>query len=513
MTSGSPSRANPRALALACLLPLLGACQGFPPGHSAVHHDGVAASTGIPATSPGAPGESDAARFSSRTGNARRQLVTGAGDAPRPDDLGSRLRRQFEKARALVESDTGTDLSNIELRLVDDERIFGEVRRETRRLVAGQLGEKPLGKRLLRALLEGQRGGYAALYAGERRAVLVSREVLLDYLASLPAGLERGDTALLVLMLHELVHAADDLRYAIHADRALDFRASFAQSALFEGHAQWRTRRLCERHGCLDGLDSLDAFMFGTRSEGRDAEQNLLEYAYVEGERFVAALAGRPDGTSLIARALASPPRDPLQILDPASFPNEAREARNRRLIDAARRVGHPWSDEGEGARVAVTTSPLKGVDLRGDPPRREAAVDGFTRLITAMVAVQFHDPAAATISPVEVTLMQTDSVGTARLFADTLHAHAAGTPAHGTEEDDGGGDRLLRHSATTLPEGDVWRTVIATRGTFVVQANGRGAGAKAMGDYVLGALDVLLGPDTAEPRASGAEAPAVSSS
>ena len=286
------------------------------------------------------------------------------------------------------------------LHLADDAALIGEVALETRRLVHGRLGESPLAGRLLDALVDGQAGTYAALYAGRQRTVMVSREVLGGYLASLPPGRQRRDDALLVLMLHELVHAADDLRYGIHANRTLDFRASFAQSAAFEGHAQWRTRRICRVHGCLGGLASLDAFMFGERPEGgpelRGAvdgtggrasrtlpvDRNLLEYSYVEGERFVEALAAREGGDSLIERLLSAPPHDPLQILDPASFPNEAREARNREMLAAALGVAHPWF----GA-AAASDVPTRRVGASGGASGGAAAAQGARSVTVAAVA------------------------------------------------------------------------------------------------------------------------------
>ena len=439
---------------------------------------------------------------------------------PSPDGsvetLDERVRRLFAEARVLVERESGTDLSSIGLRLTDDDTILAEVDRETRRLVYGRLGDVPLAATLLEALLAGQGGTYAALYSGRERAVMVSRAVLGAYLGSLPPDRSRRDRALLVLMLHELVHAADDVRHRIHDGRALDFRASFAQSAALEGHAQWLTRTICRRHGCLDGLDALDAFMFGPDEDAPIAsarralplERNLLEYSYVEGERFVAALAARPNGPALLERLLSSPPHDPLQILDPESFPDEARERRNLALLAAARRVVHPWlAAAGErpatgGAdemlprvrpRIALETSPLKGVNLRADPARREAAVDGFTRLVTAMVAVQLHDPEASELSPVEVTLLETDGPLTARLFAETLHAHALAPDTRaGTDTAAGGEPRLLRTSAPA-PGGGRWRTAIASHGRFVVQASGRDASPALMGDYVIGLLETLV--------------------
>lgn len=443
--------------------------------------------------------------------------------AARAHALGPTLRPLFLRARDLVEAELGTDLSDIGLHVVDDDSILAEVLVETRRLVSGQLGDGPLAERLLESLVHGQIGTYAALYSGRLRSVMVSRDVLQGYLASLPDTRAAREEALLVLMLHELVHAADDLRHGIHDNRSLDFRASFAQSAAFEGHAQWRTRTICRREGCLGGLDALDAFMFddggaarrGAETARHDAgpgrpgratrrsaplDRNLLEYSYVEGERFVAALAARPDGAALLERLLVDPPHDPLQILDPDSFPDTSREARNRDLLAVARNVEHPWL-VGPDARVSVATSPLKGVDLRDDPERRAAAIDGFTRLVTAMVAVQFHDPGERARPPIEVTLMRTDRSETARLFADTLHAHARLPGAKVLEppdaERDGAGTGGTRSTLlrTELPTrgGDAWRTVVATDGRFVVQASGRTGSSAPIDAYVIGVLDALV--------------------
>jgi len=437
--------------------------------------------------------------------------------SPRPS-VDVSLGVAFRRARDLIERETATDLSSVRLQLVDDAAMLAEVVSETRRMVHGQLGEGPLATRLLSSLVTHQSGTYAALYTGEQESVMVSRRVLASYLDSLSNDPAVRDEALLVLMLHELVHAADDRRHGIHDNRALDFRASFAQSAAFEGHAQWLTRKICRREGCVGGLDALDAFMFDDSGastalapragapaqdeRSSPVDRNLLEYSYVEGERFVAAIAERENGARLIEQLLSDPPHDPLQILDPSSFPDVARERRNRTLLDRALGVPHAWLD-GNEPRVAIATSPLKGVNLRNDPSRRAAAIDGFTRLVTAMVSVQFHDPSTRALAPVEVTLMRTDRPTTARLFAETLHGQARlrgterpaelpGRSSTGVQDPDQHRRSLQR---TVFADGDdsPWRTAIASDGPFVIQASGRLATSGAMDDYVLAVLAALL--------------------
>ena len=391
----------------------------------------------------------------------------------------------FVRARSLVAEDTGIDLADLELVVADDARIDALVRRETRRLVRAQFDDEAFAERFVERMMRGQRGTFVALYVPATDSVLVNRRLFAEYTASVADAGPVREAAVLALMIHEITHAADDRRHDIDGTRTLDFRASFAESAVYEGHAQWRTRRLCGRADCLEGLAALDAFMFDTPA-GEAApnripqsavalSRNVLEYSYVEGERFVEALARRPDGAAALDRLLSAPPSDPVQILDPGSWPDTARESRNRHLLDAAAGFEHPWHAPGW---ARVETSPLKGVNLRSDPARRVAAVEGFTRLLVAMGALELHDQNDARGRSVEVTMLQGESGDTARLFARTLHANAPGTarkaerPGGDGAGDGAGGDATLRLHAVLPGEGGSagWRTLVAQRGPWVVQ-------------------------------------------
>lgn len=391
----------------------------------------------------------------------------------------------YDQARKLVETEMQVDLAHIRLLLVDNRPIDAEVERETRRLVNEQFGLTAFSDQFLHRVMKNQAGTYAALFASRLKAIMVSRSMLANYEKSLPSDPETREAALLTLLIHELVHAADDQRYNIHENRALNFRASFAQSATFEGHAQWVTRRICASNGCTIGLDALDNFMFSRESQPNQHTQpveaisrNVLEYSYIEGERFITRLAERPDGKQLIDRLLSSPPYDPIQILAPDTFPDLARETRNQRLIDASLNIDHPWVG---GRWIGVETSPLKGVNLRADPSRRQAAVDGFTRLIDGMVAMQLYDRGTPDANPLEVTLMHAESANTARLFARTLHDNSQIAQATVNDEplgiNTGAGNeqsRMQMHIYRTRYAGDTpYQTIVAVSGPYVVQIAG----------------------------------------
>ena len=331
----------------------------------------------------------------------------------------------FNRAKGAVQLETRTDLSHVSFAVVTNEVIEREVAAETGRLTHSQFTDSRFADHFLTTVMAGQSGTYAALYSTDTQQVMVSDSLLSSYINSVGDDAEAIKHALNALLIHELVHAADDTRYGIHRNRDLNFRASFAQSAIYEGHAQYITRRICKKSDCLTGLGSLDKFMFGEKLAPNQLPQpvqavsrNVLEYSYVEGERFISSLAQRKNGKSLIQDALSTPPIDPIQILDPSSFPNTDREQLNQQLLDASESITHPWTTK---PWVRVETSPLKGVNLRSDPERRTSAVDGFTRLIRGMVALQHYDQSDLDASPVEITLMNAETVQTAEMFAQSL--------------------------------------------------------------------------------------------
>lgn len=493
-----------------CVLLLLTSCQATRPPASGDAR--VAAQNTATAIEPESVNPNSINSRIAQQGAAERARITGyplAHDKlePAPKIVMDRpwlesIHPLYIHARSLVEQELDADLRDIRLLLVADTPINAEVNHETRRLVNEQFGASEFADQFLSRVMKTQSGTYAALFTSRLKAVMVSRSMLANYEQSLPANPEIRTAALLTLLIHELVHAADDQRYQIHENRALNFRASFAQSATFEGHAQWVTRRICAYSHCSIGLDALDNFMFSPTEQNNHLTQpveaisrNVLEYSYVEGERFIASLAERPDGARLVDDLLSSPPYDPIQVLSPGNYPDLDREHRNQRLIRASLDIDHPWVRD---QWIGVETSPLKGVNLRADPERRQAAVDGFTRLIESMVAMQLYNRASPEAGPVEVTLLQAESATTASLFARTLHQNTLTADTYTEEEplriDTGAGNSQSGMSMhmyrTSLDNGTSFRTAIGVSGIYVVQIAGVSPSAVPLDDY---AIRVLL--------------------
>ncbi len=335
----------------------------------------------------------------------------------------------YKEARLLVEEHFAISLRNVTLQVVSNEELEKEVRYETAKLVLPQFSNPAFARRFLDQLMSDQQGTYAALYTGRKKSILVNQSLLASFLEPLVSEPGLARQALLALLIHEAIHAADDKMHDIHTRRELNFRASFSQSAAYEGHAQLVTRKLCAKASCLEGLQALDEFMF-TAPESEDAleqsmqaiSRNVLEYSYIEGERFLETLQKRKNGDDLVSSVLKSPPADPVQILDPENYPDNARINRNRVIFNIVSNLKHTWTKR---PWALVETSPIKGLDMRDDPERRQATVEGFTRLIVSMVGGQFFDQSGSSIAPIEMTVMQTDTETTALLFAESFQQRA----------------------------------------------------------------------------------------
>ena len=411
----------------------------------------------------------------------------------------------FISSRLLVSEHTGADLEHVELVFASDREIGNEVLAETQRLVSSQFTNSSFASHFLHAVMSSQEGTYAALFATQRAQVMLSTTLLKNYLDGLPNDVTIKRAAVQALLIHELVHASDDVNYGIHENRELNFRASFAQSATFEGHAQWLTRKICESAACSTGLNALDNFMFSHNNPPNQLTQsvqavsrNVLEYSYIEGEHFMRTLAERPDGDKLIDQLLTNPPQDPIQILDPASYPNVQRENRNQHLLKAADHADHHWREQ---PWALVQTSPLKGVNLRAEPGKRKAAIDGFTRLITSMVAAQLYNQEEPKLTPIEITLMQTDRKNTAAIFAQTLHentitlnAKTDNFKASVSPESHELEISILLTSERT-ENGNEYYSVVSRLGKYVIQVAGFGTNANEFIEYSVDVLANLYKP------------------
>jgi len=143
-----------------------------------------------------------------------------------------------------------------------------------------------------------------------------------------------------------------------------------------------------------------------------------LEFVYKEGERFIDALMKRPNGHRLIETAFASPPRDSIQIIDPASFPNREREVRNLILSNAIESSTKPWSKRRKGT---LKRNVLAAAAFSVNPEARRPIVDFYTTKVLATAKHEYYDRDSDTPIPIAIIALQTDTIHTATNTAELI--------------------------------------------------------------------------------------------
>lgn len=242
------------------------------------------------------------------------------------------LARIADEAKPLVREALGVELASVEVRLATRDEIRAALQGENLALF------EHLGQPRTRALE--QAAGFAesmapalfAKYALESDDVLVQGEAFtrLADLTGIP-GLASEQT-LRAVILHELVHAADDERYDLSAflRRGSDVDAVRACNAVMEGHAQLVARELAPRLGCAEGFATYTRAITAPPravSESGDASAEMvlktasqfITSSYTEGETFMAALR-KAGGEEAVRRAFLEPPCDAVLIARPEWF-------------------------------------------------------------------------------------------------------------------------------------------------------------------------------------------------
>ena len=285
-------------------------------------------------------------------------------------------------------------------------------------------------KSLVDNILTLQTGSVLAIYAPAVKQILLHDSNLTKYLQNLKTGKKEAMQALLI---HELVHAADDKKFQAFKHQSMSYQEVFAKSAVVEGHAQWQTRKICQSLGCGKAFDYLNTYMFDSRSTDDPALQYVqdrsfknLEFVYKEGERFIDELQKRKNAKASLALAFSNPPRDSIQIIDPDSFPDRKRETRNDRLSVVIDNTVKPWNTNSTGT---LKRNILAAAAFSVDPTARQPIVNFYTSKILAATKHEYYEHASDTPIPVAVIALQTDSNSTALktaslIFESTLNTY-----------------------------------------------------------------------------------------
>lgn len=328
----------------------------------------------------------------------------------------------FLEARELVGKTLDTDLSKIQLQVTDSDGIAVHAKSSLMDALKHDLDNQRFAENLVDNILAVQTASVLAIYAPAVKKILLHDTNLDKFLENQNAA---DKHAIQALLIHELVHASDDQKYHAFEQNSLSYQEVFAKSAVIEGHAQWQTRQICKQHGCSAGFAELNRYMFNSGAPDDPALQYVqsrsfknLEFIYKEGERFIDHLQQRSDSKKALALAFNKPPRDSIQIIDPQSFPNRARERRNDALSVAIERSEKPWNKESTGS---LKRNVLAAAAFTIDPAARQPVVNFYTSKILAATKHEYYAHTDDTPIPVAVIALETDSGKTALKTASLI--------------------------------------------------------------------------------------------
>ena len=330
----------------------------------------------------------------------------------------------FLEARNLVSEEFDVDLSNVNAFIADADKIQQQARHSLIGALSHDIQSHEFAESLVENMLEAQTASVLAIYSPLNKAILMHRENLDSYLDAKQGNVTRK-ASVQALLIHELIHAVDDIRFEAFDHYGVSYQEVFAKSTIVEGHAQWHTRRLCQKAGCGDAFNAMTHYMFDVETQSDPALQYIqnrnfknLEFVYREGERFIDQLMRRPGGEQLIKLAFEKPPRDSIQIIDPSSFPNRERESRNLALSTAIKRSAKPWNDNAKGL---LRRNVLAAAAFSVNPEAREPIVDFYTSKILAAAKHEYYDKQSDIAIPVSVIALETSDIATAEQTAELI--------------------------------------------------------------------------------------------
>ncbi len=328
----------------------------------------------------------------------------------------------YQEAKNTVSAELKADLSKIDLSVTDSQGIALHAKTSLMGALAHDLNNTKFTETLVNNILSLQTESVLAIYAPTAEAILLHDSNLNKYLEARQGGYKEAFQALLI---HELVHAADDINHNAFKHDAMSYQEVFAKSAVVEGHAQWQTRKICKKLQCEQAFEQLNNYMFATSSPDDPALEYVqsrsfknLEFVYKEGERFIDQLKQRKNSESAISLAFKKPPRDSIQIIDPASFPNTEREKLNDALSSVIENTNKPWrKDSTESLRRNVLAAAAFSIN----PSARQPIINFYTSKILAATKHEYYEQGSDTAIPVAVIALQTDSNETARKTASLI--------------------------------------------------------------------------------------------
>jgi len=243
---------------------------------------------------------------------------------------GEEIRQWYSQARELVQKRRGVDLQQVTLSTVTSrEMLFVLSDLYGKKLDPDMTADMRVRVFADRAFAEV--GFLQAVYDPFAKRIVVNEENLSQFIARLTRNGAGALEAALTVLIHELVHAADDAEFDFVAVEKRHAGDALGVYMMAEGHAELQTEDFCVEAGCSSAFALARSDYHAPDPQRVSAEaihavrsSNML-LLYGQSQEFLKALEARDANGNLIRQAMLSPPGSALDFFDPDSYPNKPR--------------------------------------------------------------------------------------------------------------------------------------------------------------------------------------------
>jgi len=314
------------------------------------------------------------------------------------------VRQWYNQARELVQTRRGVDLQQVSLSTVTSrEMLFVLSDLYGKKLDPNMTADMRVRVFADRAFAEV--GFLQAVYDPFAKRIVVNEENLSRFISRLTrSGVGAREVALTVL-IHELVHAADDAEFDFIAVENRHAGDALSVYMMAEGHAELQTEDFCVEAGCSSAFALARSDYRAPDPQRVSAEavhairgSNML-LLYGQSQEFLKELEARDSSGQLIREAMLSPPGSALDFFDAATYPNKPRSSSRDKVYRVLNAVN---IEENGNALLKVPASPYDDSVIPMEQQQRVAFVRQQRQLVNGagkMIFINQHDRDASGLS------------------------------------------------------------------------------------------------------------------
>ena len=360
----------------------------------------------------------------------------------------NQLSQWIPEARTLVEQHRGVNLSGVAVSSAAGRGLL-YVLHEMNRQRSDQDIPAYLSDQAFRSHALSTMHSALAIYDPYFKRIVINQPVFQHFLDSMQSrGISKRKAAMTVL-IHEMVHAADDIEYDLTAMTKRHRGDKLGARMVSEGHAELQTESICVKGDCLEAFytaHKLYARELLNHTQGSTPTFNSSSaFVYMQGLRFLKSLERKDPTGELVKLALKNPPGDALEFFDAANFPDRVRADRRARLYDILETVELTMPGQATGVPEQI----FDLFALPQDRIGRDNYIQQQRERILASASMKYYYQLDQNrFTSVKIDLYETASAGTAKALAEQLidtnhHQHMRGS-------------KILGISSSTLNESEL---------------------------------------------------------